>query len=162
MYIERIMMNVSSEENPEDQEDADVPAGSSGESDQDNEGSADAEEPENNKTRQKRPRLRVVDRVNTASLPDDVQKRIQDLKAAITARRPPPPRFSRRGAPRRKAERWTQEEDELLLLLRDNGFGYNQIEEDFPWRHRNPLEKRISTLQKLRDEEQKRGKGRKT
>jgi hypothetical protein len=163
MYIGRMMMDVRPRKNLEEtEEDEDEPVQGSGESDEDNNNSDDAEQPGNNKTRPKRPRLRVVDRVDIASLPNDVQKRIQDLKDAIAAKRPPPPRFSRRAAPRRKAERWIPEEDDLLLLLRDNGFGYNQIEEDFSWRQRNTLEKRISTLQKRRDEEQKEGAQRKS
>src|SRR5688500_11026257 len=95
---------------------------------------------------QRRARVRVTDRVDEEKLPNSVQHQLQALKNAIMAKRPAAAQFARRGAPRRTSKRWMPEEDQLLLLMRDNGFGYNQIEEFFTWRNRNPLEKRVSKL----------------
>ncbi|KAK4149192.1 hypothetical protein C8A00DRAFT_19084 [Chaetomidium leptoderma] len=111
----------------------------------------------NAQPRQRRPRIRVLDKVELNTLPNHVQQQIQSLRNAIDARRPLGPKFARRGAPPRKSERWGAEEDQLLLLLRDNEFGYNQIENFFPWRHRNPLEKRVGKLQTDRANRQQGG-----
>ncbi|KAL2017182.1 hypothetical protein VTK56DRAFT_2502 [Thermocarpiscus australiensis] len=100
---------------------------------------------------QRRLRVRAPDDVDINSLRPAVRQRIQALQAAIAGKRPPPPRVSRRSAPRRRSEKWLAEEEELLLLLRDHGFGFNQIQQFFPWRNKNPLQHRASKLQRERD-----------
>ncbi|KAK4032329.1 hypothetical protein C8A01DRAFT_50854 [Parachaetomium inaequale] len=102
---------------------------------------------------QPRRRRRVTADVDVDALPNRIQQRIQALQTAIAAKRPPPPQFARRGAPRRKCERWIDEENELLLLLRGNEFGYNQIEQYFPWRNRNPLERLGAMLESAREKQ---------
>lgn len=91
-------------------------------------------------------RVRAVNRLDESTLPSKIQHKIQALKMSIVAKRPPAPQAACRGASRRKSERWSVEEDQFLLLMRDNGFGYRQIEEFFTWRHRNSLEQRVSKL----------------
>ncbi len=138
------------ENSPDDDDSGEDEAASSHneENDEDGEeaGNANPAQPQPQRPR----RLRAIGRLNENNLPHEVRQRIQQLRATIAAKRPAPPRFARRAAPPRKSERWIPEEDEMLLLLRDNGMGYNQIEEYFAWRNRNPLEHRVSTLQKNR------------
>ncbi|KAG7283935.1 hypothetical protein NEMBOFW57_010293 [Staphylotrichum longicolle] len=135
--------------------------GSEESDDSDDSEDEDEAEAANPQPAQRRLRIRATDEIDIETLPAHIQAKIAALRDSIKSKRPPEATHSQRGTRRKRLEKWLKEEDTLLVLLRNLGFGYNQIADKIlKWRGRNPLEKRVGHLQKERERKQKKKKAR--